>query len=159
MDATGRVILLAEAFANQEARLRENPGVFGRLARHRFTLGAFLGAADYVQALRSRERLIAAMSAVFDEVDVLMTLGERSGAPRFEEAGDSFPFTSEPSLRMPFSVSGHPALVVCAGFDDEGMPLAVQIVGRHGADDLVLAVGHALEQALALRERRPTLPA
>jgi aspartyl-tRNA(Asn)/glutamyl-tRNA(Gln) amidotransferase subunit A len=157
VDAIGRVILLAESYATWEARLQEDPSVFGRIGRHRFMLGAYLSAADYIQALRGRERVRRAVSALFDHVDVLVTAGERSGAPTFAEAGESFPFVAEPSLRMPFTVSGHPALVVRCGFDRRGLPLGLQLVGRHGADDLVLALGHAFEQQAGLLERRPVL--
>ena len=65
---------------------------------------------------------------------------------------------AEPSLRIPFSVSGHPALAVRCGFTRGGMPLGLQIVGRHGTDDLVLAVGSAFERAAGLLEIRPVAP-
>jgi aspartyl-tRNA(Asn)/glutamyl-tRNA(Gln) amidotransferase subunit A len=157
MDAIGRVILLAESYATWEAELKDDPGRFGRIGRHRFMLGAYLSAADYIQACASRDYARAAVSAVLDDVDIIVTAGERSGAPTFEQASDSFPFVAEPSLRMPFTVSGHPALVVRCGFDRRGLPLGVQIVGRHGEDDLALAVGHAFERAAGLLGYRPKL--
>ncbi|MGG5819498.1 amidase [Falsiroseomonas sp. HW251] len=159
LDACGRVILLAEAFANHEAQLRSDPSVYGRLARHRFALGAFLSAADLLQAQRRRMALAAQMDALFDGHDLLVCAGEVSGAPRFDEAvsGESFPFVAQLSLRIPFNLTGHPALVLPCGFDEEGMPLALQIVGRRGEEARLLAAAHALEARLGLRDARPPL--
>jgi aspartyl-tRNA(Asn)/glutamyl-tRNA(Gln) amidotransferase subunit A len=157
LDACGRVILLAEAYANHEAQLRRDPSVFGRIARHRFALGAFLSAADYLQATRQRRRLMLGMDALFDDFDALVAPAEASGAPTFEAASASFPFTQLPSLRIAFNVTGHPALSVCCGFDADGMPLGLQIIAPRGRDDLVLTIGHAYERATPWRARRPAV--
>ena len=56
----------------------------------------------------------------------------------------AFPFA------VPFNVSGHPAVVLPAGFV-EGLPAAIQLVGRHGSDHKLLAVAEQLEGALNVR--------
>ncbi|WP_419909696.1 amidase [Candidatus Poriferisodalis sp.] len=56
----------------------------------------------------------------------------------------AFPFA------VPFNVSGHPAVVLPAGFV-EGLPAAIQLVGRHGSDHDLLAVAEQLEGALDVR--------
>ncbi|OJY32776.1 MAG: hypothetical protein BGP06_03600 [Rhizobiales bacterium 65-9] len=141
LDACGRVILLAEAYANHEPQLKADPMKYGRIGRHRFLLGAFLSAADYVQAQRQMAIWGAEMNRVFDDVDVLVTAGEVTGAPTFGKASASFGFTGQPSLRMPFTVAGCPALVAPCGFDSDGMPLSMQIAARRGNDATVLNVG------------------
>jgi aspartyl-tRNA(Asn)/glutamyl-tRNA(Gln) amidotransferase subunit A len=57
----------------------------------------------------------------------------------------------------PFSLTGSPALSVCAGFTASGLPLSVQIAGRPFDDAKVLRVGHAYERATPWRDRRPSL--
>ncbi|WP_372622175.1 amidase [Falsiroseomonas sp.] len=157
LDACGRIILLAEAFANHEAQLRTDPTVYGTLARHRFALGAFLSAADLLQAQRRRMRLAAEMDALFDDHDLLVCAAEVSGAPRFDDAvsAESFPFVAQPSLRIPFNLTGHPALSLPAGFDASGMPLALQMVARRGDEARLLAAAQALEARLGVRDARP----
>ncbi|WP_419917262.1 amidase [Candidatus Poriferisodalis sp.] len=56
----------------------------------------------------------------------------------------AFPFA------VPFNVSGHPAVVLPAGFV-EGLPAAIQLVGRRGSDHELLAVAEQLEAALDVR--------
>lgn len=55
------------------------------------------------------------------------------------------------------SVTGHPAMSVPAGFTPSGLPLGLQIVGRHHADLEVLQVGFAFEAATRFGERSPAL--
>lgn len=56
---------------------------------------------------------------------------------------------------FPFNLTGQPAVSVPAGFIGAGLPIGVQFVGRHFADDTVLRAAYALETALDLAERRP----
>jgi amidase len=53
------------------------------------------------------------------------------------------------------SVTACPALSVPAGFTDSGLPVGLQIVGRHLDEATVLRAGHAFEQATRYGERRP----
>jgi Asp-tRNA(Asn)/Glu-tRNA(Gln) amidotransferase A subunit family amidase len=49
---------------------------------------------------------------------------------------------------FPFNALGWPALAIPCGSAEDGLPASIQIVGRRGADALVLAAGTALERAL-----------
>ncbi len=53
-------------------------------------------------------------------------------------------------IRFPFNLTGHPALAMPCGKTPEGLPIALQIVGRWHADEQVLAAAAALLEA-ALR--------
>lgn len=52
------------------------------------------------------------------------------------------------SYTLPYSLTGYPSLVVRAGTSPEGLPIAVQVVGRPWREDVVLAVASALETSL-----------
>ncbi|RIK42042.1 MAG: amidase [Chloroflexi bacterium] len=54
------------------------------------------------------------------------------------------------------TVTGHPAISVPCGFTPEGLPVGIQIVGRHRADFAVLQLAHAFEQATQVWRRHPT---
>jgi hypothetical protein len=51
------------------------------------------------------------------------------------------------------SVTGHPAISVPCGFTPEGLPVGVQIVGRHHDDFGVLQLAYAFEQATGIWKR------
>jgi amidase len=53
----------------------------------------------------------------------------------------------------------HPAISVPAGFTPEGLPVGVQIVGRHHDDLGVLQMAYAFEKATGIGKRRPSPPA
>jgi len=49
---------------------------------------------------------------------------------------------------FPFNLLGWPALALPCGPAEDGLPASVQLVGRPGDDELVLAAGLSLEAAL-----------
>ncbi|MCA1554012.1 MAG: amidase, partial [Chloroflexi bacterium] len=55
------------------------------------------------------------------------------------------------------TVTGHPAISVPCGFTPEGLPVGVQIVGRHQDELGVLQLAFAFEQATQFWKRRPAL--
>jgi amidase len=55
------------------------------------------------------------------------------------------------------STLGNPAISVPAGFTPEGLPIGIQIVGRHRDDWGVLQLAHAFEQATLVGLRRPAI--
>jgi len=62
-----------------------------------------------------------------------------------------------PSLTIPFNLTGSPAMSVCCGYTEAGLPLSFQIVGKRFEDATVLRLAHAYEQATSWRRRRPNL--
>jgi amidase len=57
------------------------------------------------------------------------------------------------------SVTGLPAISVPCGFTPEGLPVGVQIIGRHQDDFGLLQFAHAFEQATQVGKRRPAITA
>jgi amidase len=55
------------------------------------------------------------------------------------------------------SVVGLPAISVPCGFTPEGLPVGIQLVGRHQDDWGVLQLAHAFEQATGFWKRRPSI--
>ncbi len=55
------------------------------------------------------------------------------------------------------TVTFHPAISVPAGFTSDGLPVGIQIVGRHRDDLGVLQIAHAFEQATGFGRKRPAL--
>jgi aspartyl-tRNA(Asn)/glutamyl-tRNA(Gln) amidotransferase subunit A len=155
--ACGWLILIAESWAVHEKVMRGRFLDFGRMMRNRVVLGAFLGAGDYVQALRLRRELGDEMTAAMRGVDVLVTGITPGEAPRIDENPGYESF--QRPLMMPFNVTGQPAMAVRCGLSGNGLPLGLQIAGRPFDEATVLRVGHAYEQATDWRRQRPQLAA
>jgi amidase len=56
-----------------------------------------------------------------------------------------------------FNLTGQPAVSVPVGVDADGLPTAVQLVGRVGAEDVLYAVAGQLERAAPSAQRRPSV--
>ena len=152
-----RLIMLAEAYALHEADFRERPHLFGRLMFARVGLGAFLTAADYVEAVRQRRELAVEFARALTDVDVAISANATGPAPRI----DQVPFWGvyeRASYTGPYNLTGSPALSVPIGFED-GLPLAFQIAGKAFDEAGVLRVGHAFERATEFHRQRPPIAA
>ncbi|WP_448191497.1 amidase [Azospirillum sp. sgz301742] len=146
-----------EATQGHEAlALRRTEGL-GEDVRVRLEIGRFLRAADYVKAQRLRRHLTRQLLAALDGVDALVLPTLLSTAPPADAAtvdvgGTSLPVhTALTRCTAPFNLAGMPALTLPCGEDADGLPAAVQIVGRPGADVTVLGIGAAVEAVLAGR--------
>jgi aspartyl-tRNA(Asn)/glutamyl-tRNA(Gln) amidotransferase subunit A len=147
------VIMASEAFAYHERDLRERPHLYGELLRARLIHGGLYTGAEYVQAMRLRERLRREMLDVLRSVDLLATPTAPKPAPTFATAYDrttGFPRSNMP----PFNLSGLPALALPCGFTGDGLPISLQLVGRPFDEATVLRAGHAYEQATEWHTRR-----
>jgi aspartyl-tRNA(Asn)/glutamyl-tRNA(Gln) amidotransferase subunit A len=154
--AASAVIMLSEAFAVHEARLRTRFDDYGDLLRKRLVLGGLMRSADYVQALRRRAELCSITARRAANVDVLVTAGAPAEAPRIDTVpawGD----LSKPGFNHPFNITGWPAICVGAGLGEGGMPVAVQIAAKPFQETLLLQVADAFERASEFRGLRPPL--
>src|SRR5262245_11247662 len=154
--ACNRTILNSEAFAIHEKWMRERPADYGALARERIMAGAFVRAAEYVNATRLRRKMTDAFHALFSEIDVAVTAGSMDPACRIDDT-KTLETTYARQARAPFNVTGSPAMSVPVGFSKAGLPLAMQIVSKPFAEALIYRVGHAYEQAARWVERHPVL--
>jgi aspartyl-tRNA(Asn)/glutamyl-tRNA(Gln) amidotransferase subunit A len=153
-NAVGWVTLMAEAWAIHEPWMRTRPERYGAYLRGRLALGGLLSAGDYVQAQRKRRELIGRSRAAMAGFDLLLTASVPAEAPRIADV-PKWASLEKPGFTIPFNLLGWPALSICTGFGEKGLPVAAQIVGKPWQDGLVLAAGHALERENGHRARRP----
>jgi aspartyl-tRNA(Asn)/glutamyl-tRNA(Gln) amidotransferase subunit A len=152
----GVLIMMVEAYAIHEANLRTRFTDFGEIFRDRMALAGLWTAADYVQAVRRRRELIDELDRAMQGLDLVMTASAQSEAPKIDEV-PKFAIMERPSLTMPFNVTGSPAMSVCCGYTQAGLPLSFQIAGKRFADATVLRAADAYERATPWRDRRPSL--
>jgi aspartyl-tRNA(Asn)/glutamyl-tRNA(Gln) amidotransferase subunit A len=154
--AASVVILLVEGFAVHQEWMRKRMDHYGERLRDRMALGGLISGSDYVEAQRLRRELTAALRAAMSDVDVLLTATVPGEAPPIDSVA-KWAMIEQPNFTSPFNVSGFPALSVCTGYGDKGLPLAMQLIGKPFAEPTLFRAGHAYERALAWRTRRPPL--
>jgi len=100
------------------------------------------------ESRRARERYSERCLEALDGVDLLVTPTTAFVAPR-DDVGDLDIREATIRFTFPFNLLGWPALALPCGPAEDGLPASAQLVGRPGADGLVLAAGALLEAARA----------
>jgi amidase len=126
-------------------------------------LGRLLPDALFERARRDRARDAARVNALFDSFDaLLMPVMADTAVPvrRWEGQGALrtvlgmsrfYPYC------VPWNLIGNPAMSVPAGFAADGMPLAVQIIGRPGGEATLLSLAAQMEAERPWADRRPPI--
>jgi aspartyl-tRNA(Asn)/glutamyl-tRNA(Gln) amidotransferase subunit A len=150
----GRTIQFVEAYAVHERDLQRRPEDYAEVTRRRLLPGAFIPAVDYVKAQQLRSVLCQEFAAAMRGLDAVITLSSLDMPCRIDDP-EAIIRTYERQCRMPFNVTGAPAISVPTGFTADGLPLAMQIAARPFAESMVYRVAQAYCDATRFGERRP----
>jgi len=101
--------------------------------------------AELAEAERVRESFRDEAGQLLDGFDLLLTPTQAFVAPTYEEAADDSVRIPITRFTNPFNALGWPALALPCGRAEHGLPASIQLVGRSGADSVVLGAGLALE--------------
>jgi aspartyl-tRNA(Asn)/glutamyl-tRNA(Gln) amidotransferase subunit A len=126
---------------------------FGPEVKQRIILGTYVLSAGYYDAYYLKGQKVRALIAkdfrdAFEQVDAIITptspvppfkLGERTSNPLEMYLADIYTVTG--------SLAGVPGISVPCGKTKEGLPVGLQIYGAAYAEDRVLQIAHAFEQA------------
>ena len=151
-----KFLMMAEGWAVHEKWLRERPQDYSQMSRRKLLTGAFVTGGEYVQSMQRRGILIDAVDRLFNDYDVLLVANSMDPACRIDDEAEVVR-TYTRQARMPFNLTGHPALALMTGFSSGGLPLSMQLVGKSFNEKMVLRVGAAYEQATQWHTKRPAL--
>jgi aspartyl-tRNA(Asn)/glutamyl-tRNA(Gln) amidotransferase subunit A len=154
--ACGSLISIVERAAAYEEWTRTRLGDFGERVRSRLMLGALVSGVDYLQAVRRRRELRAQLQRAMAGLDAVLTASQPSEAPKID-ALPKWDLFQTPSFTMPFNVAGYPAISICSGFGEGGLPVSIQLVGKPFQEPTVFGIADAIEKATDFRSRRPAL--
>jgi amidase len=124
-------------------------------------LGHEQSATDYQEILLHRHDFCGQVRTMFDNIDVLVIPAQAAAAPtwkQMENLGDD-PDLLASLLRFtaPFDLTGSPALTMPSGFTKAGMPVAIQFVGRHFEEDVLVRAGHAYQRETDWHHQHPAV--
>jgi aspartyl-tRNA(Asn)/glutamyl-tRNA(Gln) amidotransferase subunit A len=143
-----RTVMAVEAAAYHEPRLRRHPDDYQPRIRALLEEGLATPAAEYARCKEHQRRLTEAVTACLADVDALLTPATTGPAPPADTTGD-------PAFNSPWSYTGLPTVSIPAGWTAEGLPLAVQLVGRPWGEAELLAAAAWCEGRLAVPAREP----
>lgn len=143
-----------DGFAGQLRQTRETG--FGREVKRRILLGNYaLSAefyADYYQnAARIQTRIIREFARQFEQCDLLLTPTAPTAA---------YPKAERPPVKnymddfcaAPVNLAGLPAISTVCGYDEQGMPIGMSLIGPAFSENLLIGAADAFEQAFVRRE-------
>ncbi|GLU49112.1 amidase [Nocardiopsis ansamitocini] len=119
------------------------------IARH----GERMTAGDYCAAVSSCRVLSARVLGFWDRYDVLVTptttrppykTGEGPKGDRFAERWREY--ADMLAFGYPFNMTGQPAISIPCGVSEHGVPVGMQLVGRPGAEDVLLSLAAQIEE-------------
>ena len=118
---------------------------------------------EYLDALDERARYVRAWARFFDEYDVLLTpTMQMTAFPVGQLTPDSIdgapvdPFFDDwCGFCLPANLTGMPATSVPCGYDEDGLPIGLQVMATRGADALTLQIAEAWETLFAPRRLLP----
>jgi aspartyl-tRNA(Asn)/glutamyl-tRNA(Gln) amidotransferase subunit A len=129
------------AAAYHSDRFRRRPEDYPPKISQLIRDGMTCPAADYDRALRHHSRFRADIDTTFpDGWGTFVTPATPGPAPRADTTGD-------PVFNSPWSYAGLPTVSLPLGWSDSGLPLGVQLVGRRGRDEQLLALAMRLQDA------------
>ncbi|MBM5800231.1 MAG: Asp-tRNA(Asn)/Glu-tRNA(Gln) amidotransferase subunit GatA [Cyanobacteria bacterium K_DeepCast_35m_m2_023] len=149
----------ADSLAEMTARSRSEG--FGDEVKRRILIGTYALSAGYVDAYYKKAQQVRTLirrdfDAAFAGVDVLLTPTSPSTAFAFgAHAEDPLAMYLADLLTIPANLAGLPAINVPCGFDQQGLPIGLQLIGNVLAEERVLQVAHHYEQAARVMDSRP----
>ncbi|MEE9399528.1 MAG: amidase family protein, partial [Dehalococcoidales bacterium] len=153
------VALYQDQMDDPEFKRWVNPLVTGNIEQ-----GLNFSIRDVARAQRVRSELWDRVRCFFDEYDLLLTptapIPPFPAETRYPTEIDGQPmenYIDWAMLTYAITMTGSPAISVPCGWTSEGLPVGLQIVGRHNSEAALLRAAAAYELAAPWTDKRPTL--
>jgi aspartyl-tRNA(Asn)/glutamyl-tRNA(Gln) amidotransferase subunit A len=134
---------------------------FGPEVKRRIMLGTYALSAGYYdayygQAQKVRTLIKRDFETAFQKVDLVAAPVAPSTAFRFgEHSDDPLAMYLEDVFTLPANLAGVPGLAFPVGFDGDGLPIGMQIIGPHFGEETLLRTAFVYQQATDWHLRRP----
>ncbi|GIW39966.1 MAG: glutamyl-tRNA(Gln) amidotransferase subunit A [Candidatus Binatia bacterium] len=136
---------------------------FGPEVKRRIMLGTYALSAGYYEAYYLRAQKVRTLirrdfETAFSRYDVLATpTSPTSAFPLGSRLHDPLQMYLSDVLTIAVNLAGLPAISLPCGFDDSGLPVGLQLVGRPFEEETILRLGHAYQSATSWHRAEPPL--
>lgn len=138
------------------------PFIFlGKMNRWLLNRSRFHSSGKYLRAVGKMQMIARRIVAFFDAVDVLILPTYLHSTIRVGEWATLRPSkTLEKVIHWvapcpPFNATGQPVITIPAGFDPNGVPIGIQLIGRPAAEATLIALAAQIEAAKPWSQHRP----
>jgi aspartyl-tRNA(Asn)/glutamyl-tRNA(Gln) amidotransferase subunit A len=145
-----------ESLAIHEADFRDRHAEMGAALREKFMGSLAISGLDYVKATRWRREMTEAVQTAIAGVDAVLCAAAFYQVPTLDDQEAMIAFTMGSAMCC-FNVTGHPSASICTGFGPKGLPMSMQIVGKHFDEATVLRVAAAYEAATEWHRRHVSI--
>ncbi len=134
---------------------------FGKEVRRRILIGTYVLSAGYydayyLKAQKVRARIAEDFTQAFKQCDIILTPTAPSGAFAIgAKQDDPIQMYLNDVFTVPINLAGVPAMSIPAGLDSQGLPLGLQLISNHFAEETLLTAAHVLEKAAQFSARPP----
>ncbi|MEN2467846.1 Asp-tRNA(Asn)/Glu-tRNA(Gln) amidotransferase subunit GatA [Ornithinibacillus sp. JPR2-1] len=136
---------------------------FGEEVKRRIMLGTFALSSGYYDAYYKKAQKVRTLikndfEKIFEEYDVV--IGPTTPTPAFkvgEKINDPLTMYANDILTIPVNLAGVPGISIPCGLSPEGLPIGLQIIGKHFDERTVFRAAHAFEQATDHHTKRPQI--
>ncbi|MCT2536816.1 Asp-tRNA(Asn)/Glu-tRNA(Gln) amidotransferase subunit GatA [Aquibacillus koreensis] len=136
---------------------------FGDEVKRRIMLGTFALSSGYYDAYykkaqKARTLIKNDFEKVFEDYDVI--IGPTTPTPAYkigEKIDDPLTMYADDILTSPINLAGVPGLSIPCGFSKDGLPIGLQLIGKHFDEKTLYRVAYAYEQATDHHKKKPTL--
>ena len=141
----------------------KNKEQYGPALARLIDLGLSLSATDYQNILLIRHSFCGEVRAVFDDIDVLVVPAQGTASPTEKNVKEgrldpkAWRAMGMSRFTSPFDFTGSPTVTMQSGFTRGGMPIAIQFVGRHFEEDLLVRAGHAYQRETDWHNEHPAI--
>jgi Asp-tRNA(Asn)/Glu-tRNA(Gln) amidotransferase A subunit family amidase len=143
-----RTVMAVEAAVFHGERLRRHPDDYQPEIRKLVEEGLACPAAEYAQCKEHQTQLRRDMAACLHDADALL-------APATTEPAPDMRTTGNPAFNSPWSFTGLPVISIPTGHYVDGLPLAIQLVGREWSEAELLSTAAWCESVLAVERKLP----
>ena len=125
---------------------------FGKEVKRRILIGTYVLSAGYYDAYYLKAQKVRKLIAndfieVFSDCDFILTPTAPSAAfPLNEKQDDPIKMYLNDVFTVPASLAGIPGISIPYGYDKEGLPLGIQLLGKHYNEQEILNGAFALEK-------------
>jgi len=133
---------------------------YGPAFRALLDYGTTVSATAYARATRHRQATCALLDELLTGLDVLVCPAMPAPAGPQPDPQAVMAVEEVPALvrfSAPTNFSGHPSITVPNGFTTDGLPTAMQFIGRHGDEAAIIRAAAAYEALTDWHRRRPAL--